>query len=1451
MLKKPIVLFIILFLYYHHALSWPIPDTGQTKCYDYDQHASSPSKEIPCPKPGKDFYGQDGNFIINEPSYTKLDETGTPLPDDASAWTMIKDNVTGLIWENKSDDGSIHDKNNKYAWQEAQDVFIRELNENRFGGATDWRLPTIEELASSTSLNTYSPAIDSNWFSNHMPSFYWSSTSNVSFDDYGLGIHFNEGYDNQYKKTSPYYVRAVRGGQTRPFDHLVINHDGTITDRSTGLMWQTETKCYTSTWKEALSYCDQLTLAGFSDWRLPSREELRSIVDYFKYGASIFDDFNDKAYGFYWSSTSVANDTDFAWGIRFNGGFDNRYNKYLKYSVRGVRGGQNILSGHLVIFSPGQGDHFVFGEKLSIIWNTANLGGNVCLYLSTNGGESFSIIENQTENDGKYDWIVPEISSVNCVLKIEPVHQPYKFTSQGFFSIYPLSPIIQGHVNDILTNEILSEVTISINGQTARTNSEGYYGIAISQPGTYTIVYSKNGYVTQKIKNIYLKSGENSLDIDMTQPGSIAGIISDVEDIVISGVQVSIDGQTVKTNSQGKYNIENLVPGNISIIFSHPLYTSVTIDNIEIRPLTCTTFNYNLSKPILLNIATINLPDAEIDDYYEKRILANGEMPFIFTMVSGNLPPGLSLNMHTGTISGTLQSSGTYTFNIAVSDATNSFAEREFTIDVIDHLTILTQSLPRGTINTDYSENILATGGTPPYTFTLASGSLPSIVLSKTGEIKGIPTRSGIFKATIQVTDSNHRKKNQPVTIQIVDSLKIHTNRLNDGIINTQYNQQLSASGGYGDYTWQIYSGTLPETLCIDNKAQQLIGKPDQSIYKTIILCVTDSDGRIACKDFVLRITPQLKILTTMLPNAQKNEQYFETVPIQGGIGPFTYECEGLPPDLTIDSNTGIISGKSIIVGYNNIEIQVIDSTWPTNQKEILKTGIRTTSMLTILTDALLPCARKGKAASIDPLRVSGVSSIHQWSCVKGYLPTGIQLDKTNGSLSGTPISSGTWLFTLQVADDQNQIAEKEFFWHITDTLRIVTPKIPNAAENINYNYALEASGGIPPYEWHLKTGNLPMGLLINKIGIINGKPQSRQSLSFSIEVKDSDIPAQKTENTFDIEVLPNRLYIYTPYIPNAYTSQAYSTTIKAVLGKPPYIWKHAGQLPPELTLHKFSDAVKLEGIPSMPGHYQFSIFVQDSSAPYTEVSKTFDMTIYESLAIQTTHLKSALTDNIYSDIINVSGGTEPYNWRIIEGTLPQGLTINASTGEISGRTQNAINSEFLVQVEDSNLPPQRIEIKLIIYVGNELTIVTEVIHQAKQYELFSETLQGVGGIQPYQWHLISGNLPKCVNLNPTTGRIYGRPESHGTYEISIQLKDQSTPMTPVGYSYNFIVAPNNDTWIDGDFNMDSKLDLQDVILSIQIMVDMKISSGGWIDINQDCQLGFQEIIGLMKKIAL
>jgi hypothetical protein len=204
------------------------PDTGQTKCYN-------DTVEIPCPQPDEPFYGQDAQYDGPARSYTKLAHGDVALPDSATAadgWIMTRDNVTGLIWEMKTDDGSIHDKDNTYTWCDSNPAtnggdagtcgdgtdtedFIAAVNNADFGGHNDWRLPAIKELLSlvNSSIPYPGPTIDTIYFSGLVSTTYCSSTTHAYETNYSWRVHFYDGAVYDYSKSSISYVLAVRAGQ--------------------------------------------------------------------------------------------------------------------------------------------------------------------------------------------------------------------------------------------------------------------------------------------------------------------------------------------------------------------------------------------------------------------------------------------------------------------------------------------------------------------------------------------------------------------------------------------------------------------------------------------------------------------------------------------------------------------------------------------------------------------------------------------------------------------------------------------------------------------------------------------------------------------------------------------------------------------------------------------------------------------------------------------------------------------------------------------------------------------------------------------------------------------------------------------------------------------------------------------------------------------------------------
>jgi hypothetical protein len=223
------------------------------------------------------------------------------------------------------------DDNTLYNWYQANGIADATYNPGgtvnvcgnlSLGGYNDWRLPNITELSLITNYNNMNPAIDStnfpgtNWASGTR---YWSSTTLISVPTWAYSVSFGFSGSGVEPKSGSYYIRCVRSGIIAS-PSLINNGNGTITDSTTGLIWQ-QSEAGTMTWETALSYCENLTLASLSNWRLPNTNELQSIVDFSLSPISINTAFFPGATASWYSTstTEVSNPTIFL-GISFQGG---------------------------------------------------------------------------------------------------------------------------------------------------------------------------------------------------------------------------------------------------------------------------------------------------------------------------------------------------------------------------------------------------------------------------------------------------------------------------------------------------------------------------------------------------------------------------------------------------------------------------------------------------------------------------------------------------------------------------------------------------------------------------------------------------------------------------------------------------------------------------------------------------------------------------------------------------------------------------------------------------------------------------------------------------------------------------------------------------------------------------------------------------------------------------
>ena len=296
--------------------------TGETKCYDE-------TAEITCPNEGEPFFGQDAQYAkLGKCIPQKFTVKGT------GEEKIVFDENLKLEWQQKI--------TKNVDWQHASDECAKE-----YADGYGWRLPTPKELLSIVDNSRYDPAINTDYFPDTNDEWFWTSADFASTADSDQNkawfVRFDKGFLSQELKTKSksMHVRCVRG-TTLPdgqFETEKIGEDEIVKDSVTGLMWQKTYKDGVKKFADALSTCEGLEYAGFTDWRLPNKNELASIANYGKYKpASDFPGMPENRS--FRTSTSDAKSNKNAWYILFSDSDINFGGKSNSDIVRCVRRGE-------------------------------------------------------------------------------------------------------------------------------------------------------------------------------------------------------------------------------------------------------------------------------------------------------------------------------------------------------------------------------------------------------------------------------------------------------------------------------------------------------------------------------------------------------------------------------------------------------------------------------------------------------------------------------------------------------------------------------------------------------------------------------------------------------------------------------------------------------------------------------------------------------------------------------------------------------------------------------------------------------------------------------------------------------------------------------------------------------------------------------------------------------
>ena len=789
--------------------------------------------------------------------------------------------------------------------------------------------------------------------------------------------------------------------------------------------------------------------------------------------------------------------------------------------------------------------------------------------------------------------------------------------------------------------------------------------------------------------------------------------------------------------------------------------------------------------------------------------------------IDGTLPPGLELALtEASTVNGLIgvpTSAGTWSFNVRVTDQASppETVSVPISVTVGPAAPLVATPSPAPTLTQGYPVfwAPTATGGVYPYTWSLASGSLPAGLTLTNGVVTGQPSAPGSSTFALRVSDSAATPATAtfaPVTWVVNPSpFVIATTQVGAATAGSTFGTQLVGRGGTAPYTWSISSGSLPPGLTLASDGM-ISGRPTSpGVYPFILAAHDSSSPATTATSNRLSITVTAATpLSSSVAGARGGTvgtSFYQSLVASGGAPPYTWALASgtMPPGLKLLDSEGepIISGNPTAAGTFPITLALSDSSQVPALVSVPITITIDNGPLTVGTS--MPRATAGLPFSGGPPRTGGIEPMH-WVLASGTLPAGLTITPSTGLISGTPSSPGTSNIVLEVTDSASPAARVTAGLTVavdapTPPLAVTAPPTLDGRQGARFAKLLGVTGGVAPYTWSLASGSMPAGLTLSALGTIEGTPTATGTTAVVVRVTDSAPSPATTTAPLSIVIAPptstttaatsttapgattttttpdSLFTITTPALPNAIPGTPYSVTMAARGGDAPYTWSVAkGRLPAGFTLAAGSGIITGTPSPTFTST-TFSLRATDASGR-TAASIVTIAPSPGAVVIRTGTLPDAVAGSGYQAYLEGGAGWAPYSWKLSAGTLPDGLAL-AANGTLSGVPANAGTFSFTVSLRDGGEPASTATKVLTLTVGPAapLQALTAGVPGGTQGMAYYRQLLGVGGLAPYTWSVTSGALPAGLSLS-ALGVIAGVPTATGATSATVTLTDSATP---------------------------------------------------------------------------
>jgi len=443
------------------------------------------------------------------------------------------------------------------------------------------------------------------------------------------------------------------------------------------------------------------------------------------------------------------------------------------------------------------------------------------------------------------------------------------------------------------------------------------------------------------------------------------------------------------------------------------------------------------------------------------------------------------------------------------------------------------------------------------------------------------------------------------------------------------------------------------------------------------------------------------------------------------------------------------------------------------------------------ITTTALPNAQLNAAYS-QPLGCSGSTGPCAWTVVSATLPSGLTFDPATAVVSGTANKVETGMLTVTAYDPASPTNSATASLTVTidaPQFAVSVPAAPPGQVGSPYQLLPAASGAVGSVVWSVASGSLPPGIGLDAAsGAISGTPTDWGTSTALIQAQDSWQPGRSSTIPVTIVVAPAQLAVSTGSLGSGTYQQYFQTVLNASGGSGATSWSVIGGVLPSGILVDASGSVS--GIPSSIGTFSLVVEAADSNWPTNRAQATLSLTINPPVFVAS--MPPAPNGKVavwYQLAGSTSGQVGAVAWSIVGGSLPAGVTLNASSGVLAGTPTTSGVYSATVQACDTWNSSRVVNLPVAIVVApSSIAVTTTALPGATQGRLYRVGLLANGGTGVTAWSLASGSLPVGLTLS-VDGTISGTPSAAGTSTFTVRATDSAWSGNVATASLSIVVS--------------------------------------------------------------